>query len=217
MAVSAQDGRVTVEVGDDGVGGAALDGGSGIQGLADRVGALSGSPGRGQPARRRHARDGGDPAGRRADAERAAAARAPRSRSTRSGSRNLRIRLASLGVAGLAGVLVLIWALTGPDLPWIVWPLLGLGLIAALDAWHIHATAPLRGGRRLHHLAGALVILNIFIVGVWAGGGSRRLLLARLGDGGLRDRVSASARCRASACPDSARRRWSRSRSSSGS
>ncbi len=43
VAVSAQDGHVTVEVSDDGVGGAALDGGSGIQGLADRVGALSGS------------------------------------------------------------------------------------------------------------------------------------------------------------------------------
>ena len=43
VAVSARDGRLTVEVSDDGVGGAALDGGSGIQGLADRVGALSGS------------------------------------------------------------------------------------------------------------------------------------------------------------------------------
>ena len=43
VAVSAGGRPVTVEVSDDGVGGAALDGGSGMQGLADRVGALSGS------------------------------------------------------------------------------------------------------------------------------------------------------------------------------
>jgi hypothetical protein len=83
---------------------------------------------------------------------------------------NLRIRLASLGL--VAGVLVVIWALTGPDLPWIVWPLLALGLIAGLDAWHIHATAPLFRGRRLRHLGGSLLILNVFIVGVWAAAGA---------------------------------------------
>jgi hypothetical protein len=78
--------------------------------------------------------------------------------------------VASLGV--VAAVLVVIWALTGPDLPWIVWPLLALGLIAGLDAWHIHATAPVFRGRRLRHLAGSLVILNVFIVGVWAAAGA---------------------------------------------
>jgi 2TM domain len=83
--------------------------------------------------------------------------------------RNLRIRLASLGL--VAGVLVVIWALTGPDLPWIVWPLLALGLIAGLDAWHIHATAPQFRGRRLRHIGGSLVILNVYIVGVWAAAG----------------------------------------------
>ena len=60
-----------------------------------------------------------------------------------------------------------IWALTGPDLPWIVWPLLALGLIAGLDAWHFNTT-----GNRLLHRGGALVILNIFIVGVWAAAGA---------------------------------------------
>jgi hypothetical protein len=90
----------------------------------------------------------------------------------------------------VGAALVLIWALTGPDLPWIVWPLLGLGLIAGLDAWRVYASPPLRdselsGGedraaavrglvrrRRLRHLAGALAILNIFIVGVWAASGA---------------------------------------------
>ena len=43
LRVARRDGCVTVEVADDGVGGAALDGGTGIRGLADRVGALDGS------------------------------------------------------------------------------------------------------------------------------------------------------------------------------
>ena len=167
MAVTAQDGHVTVEVADDGVGGAALDGGSGIQGLTDRVGALSGSlaidspPGVGTRVTAVIPLNGEQP--RHEPSPRAAVPQHQR-------IRNLRIRLASLGV--VAGVLVLIWALTGPDLPWIVWPLLALGLIAGLDAWHIHATAPLRVSRRLHHLGGALVIFNIFIVGVWAAAGA---------------------------------------------
>jgi hypothetical protein len=83
-----------------------------------------------------------------------------------------------------------IWALTGPDLPWIVWPLLGIGLIAGLDAWRILGAPPLseadiagaadrdeaarraRRHRRLRHHAGALAILNVFIVGVWLASGS---------------------------------------------
>src|SRR5215210_2657695 len=43
VAVSAADGLLSVEVADDGVGGADLGDGSGMQGLADRVGALSGT------------------------------------------------------------------------------------------------------------------------------------------------------------------------------
>jgi signal transduction histidine kinase len=196
VAVSTQDGHVTVEVSDDGVGGAALDGGSGIQGLADRVGALSGSlavdstPGVGTRVTAVIPLDGattpgeplGIPGGVQVLSDTEANAR------QRHRMRNLRIRLASLGV--VAGVLVLIWALTGPDLPWILWPLLAFGLIAGLDAWRVHATPPLREAeltgaddraealrslvrhRRLRHLAGALVILNVFIVGVWAASGA---------------------------------------------
>jgi hypothetical protein len=106
----------------------------------------------------------------------------------------LALRAGSYGI--VAGVLVAVWALTGPDLPWIVWPLLGIGLIAGLDAWRVLATPPLSeadlaasmasGGeddtgdalrrlarrRRLRHHAGAHVILNVFIVGVWLASGS---------------------------------------------
>jgi hypothetical protein len=107
----------------------------------------------------------------------------------RRNARNLHVRVAGLGI--VAGVLVVIWALTGPDLPWIVWPLLGIGLIAGLDAWRVYAVPPLRETeltgaddraealqkltqrRRLRHHIGAQVILNIFLIGVWlaAGGG----------------------------------------------
>jgi hypothetical protein len=98
------------------------------------------------------------------------------------------LRSASFGI--VAGVLIVIWALTGPDLPWIVWPLLGIGLVAALDAWRVLGTRPLTEAdlegapdrddavrrltrtRRLRHHAGALAILNLFIVGVWLASGS---------------------------------------------
>jgi signal transduction histidine kinase len=43
VVVSCRDGVATVEIADDGVGGADLDGGSGLRGLADRVGALDGT------------------------------------------------------------------------------------------------------------------------------------------------------------------------------
>ena len=97
--------------------------------------------------------------------------------------RHLAYRLGSLGV--VAGVLVAIWALTDPGLPWIAWPLLALGLIGGLDAWHVYSVPPLseadiaegddRGDaiahvtkrRRLRHHIGAHAILNVFIVGVW--------------------------------------------------
>src|SRR5215213_3262227 len=120
VAVSARDGLVTVEVSDDGVGGATLDGGSGIQGLADRVGALSGSlavdspPGVGTRVTAVIPVSAGP-----GNEERIAQPRAPRvlpdseaEARQRLRLRSLHLRLASLGV--VAGVLVLIWALTGP-------------------------------------------------------------------------------------------------------
>ena len=86
---------------------------------------------------------------------------------------------------------MLIWALTGTDRPWIVWPLLGLGLVAALDAWFVlggrqlresdldgaaadrsEAIRSLRRRRRLRIDAGAVVVINLFLIGIWIASGS---------------------------------------------
>jgi signal transduction histidine kinase len=196
VAVSARDGHLTVEVSDDGVGGAKLGGGSGIQGLADRVGALSGSlavdspPGAGTRVTAviplTATEPGEEPVTHLGTMRVLPAAEAQALQRQR--LHNLGIRAGTLGI--VASVLVAIWALTGPDLPWIVWPLLGLGLIAGLDAWRVYAAPPLAEDelagaedraaalrklvqrRRFRHHAGAQVILNIFIVGIWLAAGN---------------------------------------------
>jgi signal transduction histidine kinase len=195
VAVGAENGRLSVVVADDGVGGAELGDGSGIQGLVDRVGALSGSltvespPGEGTrlvasiPLTEEAADK--EYASHEMPRVLAAAEAAALQRRT---VHNLRIRLGSLGI--VAGVLVVIWALTGPDLPWIVWPLLAIGLIGGLDAWHVLSLPPLSETelagaedreetlraltrrRRLRHHIGAHAILNLFIVGVWVASGA---------------------------------------------
>jgi signal transduction histidine kinase len=43
VTVERRDGHLAVEVGDDGVGGANLDSGSGLQGLRDRIAAVNGT------------------------------------------------------------------------------------------------------------------------------------------------------------------------------
>ena len=43
VTVERRDGHIVVEVGDDGVGGAKLDSGSGLQGLRDRIAAVNGT------------------------------------------------------------------------------------------------------------------------------------------------------------------------------
>ena len=168
VAVSVEDGRLTVEVSDDGVGGAELDGGSGMQGLADRVGALSGSlavtspPGVGTRVTAvipLSAEAAEAPVGEPALSPEQRAALRERHRHA------LRYRLLALGL--VAGVLTAIWALTDPDLPWIVWPLLPLGLIAALDAWHFHTS-----GNRLLHYGGALALFTLFTIGIWLASGA---------------------------------------------
>ena len=196
VSVRVEDGQLRVEVADDGSGGADTENGSGIQGLRDRVGALGG----------RLEIESPEAAGTRVRAtiplrvpadvdeldtpkrplvladEDAAALQARR-------VRRLRIRVGI--VASVAAVVVLVWALTGIDKPWIVWPLLGLGLVAALDAWLILGGRPLResevaavGGdrteairslrrrRRIRIDAGALVVLNLFLIGIWIASGS---------------------------------------------
>jgi len=195
VAVRSVDGRLTVEVADDGRGGATLDGGSGVQGLLDRVGALGGTlmvespPGEGTRVIAEI------PLTERAAAQVTATQResqrvlpvdeAERVQGER--KRRLAFRLGSLGI--VAGVVVAIWALTDPGLPWIAWPLLGIGLVGGLDAWRVFSSPPLSEAdlegaadrsqaiaraakrRRLRHHIGAHVILNVFIVGVWVASG----------------------------------------------
>jgi signal transduction histidine kinase len=188
-------GRLEVVVADDGVGGADVGNGSGIQGLEDRVGAVSGSLMVESPAGGGTRVVASIPLTQAAAEEAVALREPPRVLSAEEAeaiqgerTRHLVWRLGSLGV--VAAVLIVIWALTGPDLPWIVWPLLGIGLIAGLDAWRVLGAPPLseadiagaadreeavrrvRRNRRLRHVAGALAILNVFIVGVWLASGS---------------------------------------------
>jgi signal transduction histidine kinase len=184
--------RLSVLVADDGRGGATLAGGSGIQGLADRVGALSGSlavespEGEGTSVTASIPLTDAAAAADTAVLGRAAPRVLPDAQAEtiqRERLRHLGFRAGSLGI--VAAVLIAIWALTDPGLPWIAWPLLGIGLLAGLDAWRVLSVPPLAEAdvagaadraaairriterRRLRHVIGALAILNIFIVGVW--------------------------------------------------
>jgi hypothetical protein len=86
----------------------------------------------------------------------------------------------------VAAVLLAIWALTGAPNAWPVWPLLGIGLVASLDAWFVLSTPPLRRSqaaddtaaralrrrRRLRTDSGAMAIVNLFVIGVWIAAGA---------------------------------------------
>jgi signal transduction histidine kinase len=196
VSVTASDGHLNVVVADDGVGGASLGNGSGIQGLVDRVGALSGtlaveSP-PGQGTRVVATIPLTEAAGEEAEASPVEAAwvvpDADAEVIQRSRKYHLLVRSGFLCILGCA--LVAIWLLTDPGLPWIVWPLLAIAFVAGLDAWRVLSMPPLRASdlsgtddrdaalrrlrrrRRLRHHAGALVILNLFIVGIWLASGS---------------------------------------------
>jgi hypothetical protein len=96
----------------------------------------------------------------------------------------LRLR-ASLG-AVLTLIVVGVWALTGAPNAWPVWPLLGIGLLIALDAWTVMGTPPARRSdlagepsarafqrrRAIRATAGRLAIVNAFLIGVWLAGGA---------------------------------------------
>jgi hypothetical protein len=196
VSVTASDGHLSVVVADDGVGGASLDNGSGIQGLVDRVGALSGTlavespPGEG--TRVVASIPLTEAAVEQSDAT---TLQAPRLLSADEADelqaeRKHRLKLRSLSLGILAGALIAIWALTDPGLPWIVWPLLAIAFVGGLDAWRVVSMPPLRESdvdgahdreaalrrlsrrRRLRHHVGAHVILNAFIVGIWLASGS---------------------------------------------
>jgi signal transduction histidine kinase len=188
VSVVPENGQLAVTVSDDGIGGAGVDGGSGLQGLEDRVGALDGtlrvrsSPGQGtvvsatiplvepiEPVERY-----AEPKRLPTDEEAAALQRRR--------VHGFSVRAWVLGAA--AAIIVAIWVLTGTPNAWPVWPLLGLGLIVALDAWRVLGTPPARQSdahgdgrafrrrRGLRATAGKLAILNIFLFGIWIAAGA---------------------------------------------
>jgi signal transduction histidine kinase len=190
IEVKVGDSELEVLVSDDGVGGAEPRNGSGFQGLRDRVGALEGTLSVDSPS-------GG---GTRvlatiplAEAVETAELRAARplvlsdaeavERQARR-RRLLRFRLAALGI--VAAVMLTVWALTGTPNAWPAWPLLAMGLVASLDAWFVLSSPPLRRSeaaddtaaralrrrRRLRTDAGAMAILNLFVIGVWIAAGA---------------------------------------------
>jgi signal transduction histidine kinase len=196
VSVTTADGHLNVVVADDGVGGASLGNGSGIQGLADRVGALSGTLAVESPAGQGTRVVASIPLSEAAveEAEAGATARSyvltDLEADELQAERKHRLVLRCLSLCIVGCVLIAIWALTDPSLPWIVWPLLPLGFIAGLDAWRVLSTPPIRQSdlagahdreaalrrltkrRRLRHHAGAHVILNLFLVGIWLASGS---------------------------------------------
>jgi signal transduction histidine kinase len=181
VAVTVVNDEVEVVVKDDGVGGAKLAGGSGLQGLEDRVGSLDGCieidspPGGGTTVMATiplAAVTGTAAPSRPALTEEQVLALAERRR------RGLRFRLIALGT--IAFVILAIWGLTGAPNAWPVWPVLSLAFIAALDAWRVY-TEPAGGfaagrlpstRRRLVATAGALAIVNLFLIGIWVASGS---------------------------------------------
>jgi signal transduction histidine kinase len=175
VAVTVVGEELEVVVRDDGVGGAELAGGSGLQGLEDRVGALDGCldiespPGAGttvmatiplaEPTHAAAARPGlSEEQARELDARR---------------RRGLPFRL--VGVGTVAFVILAVWGLTGAPNAWPVWPLLSLAFVAALDAWHVLGNPPMARTdrrRRLRTTAGTLVIVNLFLIGIWLAAGA---------------------------------------------
>jgi signal transduction histidine kinase len=184
---------VLVEVADDGVGGVERNGGSGLEGLNDRVGALDGRleitspPGGGTRVAAHiplvadsHAATAAPPGTRvLSDDEADAALRRRREL--------LRLRL--FGVATVGAVLVAIWALTPSPTFWAIWPLIGLATYAALDALITLVARPLRESdlgagdrpsavqtaRRRRHLlvkAGLVGIANAAAIAVWLAAGN---------------------------------------------
>jgi signal transduction histidine kinase len=182
VAVTVVGDDVEVIVKDDGVGGADLGNGSGLQGLEDRVGALDGCVDIESPA------GGGtvvmatiplsppDPsqaATRPILSEEQVRALAERRR------KGLRYRLIALST--VAFVILAVWGLTGAPNAWPVWPILSLAFIAALDSWRVFtepaggyagAARPPSIRRRLIATAGSLAILNLFVIGIWLASGS---------------------------------------------
>jgi signal transduction histidine kinase len=177
VAVTVVGDEVEVIVKDDGVGGADLSDGSGLQGLEDRVGALDGCVDIDSPAGAGTTVMATIPlnpvAAGPAAPERPALTEDQLRAFAERRRRGLRYRLIALGT--IAFVILAIWALTGAPNAWPVWPVMSLAFIAALDAWRVYANPPggFAAGRlpstrhRLIATGGALAIVNLFVIGIW--------------------------------------------------
>jgi 2TM domain len=127
--VIAGGGQLAIEVADDGVGGALEGGGSGLRGLADRLGALGGQlqvispPGDGTRLLASIPLDQPEPA--------PAVPAGPEPGALR---RRL-LQSHAVVYALVMALLVFIWLTTGADYFWPQWPIAGWGLGLALHAW----------------------------------------------------------------------------------
>jgi signal transduction histidine kinase len=134
--VRTRDGRLAIEVADDGVGGAVAGGGSGLRGLADRLGALGGELRVESPSG----------AGTRLSAtiplDQPEAAEGPQPAAVdRSAMRRRILHSHAVVYALVMTFLVFIWLTTGAGYFWPQWAIAGWGLLLALHAWFA-------GGRR---------------------------------------------------------------------
>jgi len=130
VSVRTRDGLLAIEVADDGVGGAVAGGGSGLRGLADRLGALGGElqvtspPGAGTcltatiPLDQPEA----DPA-------------PPSAPPAEGGLRRRVLQSHAVVYALVMALLVFIWLTTAAGYFWPQWPIAGWGLVLALHAW----------------------------------------------------------------------------------
>jgi signal transduction histidine kinase len=134
--VRTDDGHLSIEVADDGVGGATAGGGSGLRGLADRLGALGGDlhvdspPGVGTRLSATIPLDQPE-----------SAARAEPPSADRGAVRRRVLQSHAVVYALVMTFLVFIWLTTGAGYFWPQWAIAGWGLVLALHAWFA-------GGRR---------------------------------------------------------------------
>jgi hypothetical protein len=149
IAIRVEDGTAVVEVADDGKGGAKPGGGSGLRGLADRVGALEGTlridspPGQGTRLTARIPTTG--PAAVRAPAAGLAGAAGNGSARVRSPRRG-GLETHAVIFAVIMVILTFIWLTSGAGYFWPQWPLVAWGGILAIHAWAVRGLPA--GGRR---------------------------------------------------------------------
>ena len=129
------DGQLAIEVADDGIGGAEAGEGSGLRGLADRLGALGGEllvsspPGEGTRLSATIPLDQPEP-------EPTLSAPAP---AEAGGLRRRILQSHAVVYALVMALLVFIWLTTGAGYFWPQWAIAGWGLLLALHAWFARA------------------------------------------------------------------------------